>query len=71
MRRRTCTRPLFVVMGHEGCGAVKAAIASYFHGAGQKTRIALLLESIVPALEGLDASQPVIASARGTVQLTS
>src|SRR5438045_9721194 len=25
--------PLFVVMGHEGCGAVKAAIAANCHGA--------------------------------------
>jgi carbonic anhydrase len=60
--------PLFVVMGHAGCGAVKAAIASYFHGAGQKTRIALLLESIVPALEGLDASQPEEALLRSGVE---
>jgi carbonic anhydrase len=49
--------PLFVVMGHEGCGAVQAAIASHFHGARQKSRIAVLLESIVPALEGLDGSK--------------
>ncbi|MEZ0306926.1 MAG: carbonic anhydrase [Ramlibacter sp.] len=49
---------LFVVMGHEGCGAVDAAIASKFHGATQKSRIAALLENIVPALEGLDANQP-------------
>src|SRR5512139_1056832 len=32
--------PLFVVMGHEGCGAVKAAIASKFHVTIQKSRIA-------------------------------
>lgn len=50
--------PLFVVLGHEGCGAVKAAIASKFHGAAQKSRIAVLLENIRPALEGLDAEQP-------------
>src|SRR5213595_3571449 len=37
--------PLFVVLGHEGCGAVKAAIASKFQGASQKRHIALLLES--------------------------
>jgi carbonic anhydrase len=50
--------PLFVVLGHEGCGAVKAAIASKFHGAGHGARISVLLEGIVPALEGLDAAQP-------------
>jgi carbonic anhydrase len=46
--------PLFVVMGHEGCGAVKAAIDSKFYGAQQKSRIALLLENILPALDHLD-----------------
>lgn len=46
--------PLFVVMGHEGCGAVKAAIASKFHVTIQKSRIAVLLENILPALDDLD-----------------
>jgi carbonic anhydrase len=50
--------PLFVVMGHEGCGAVKAAIASKFHGEQQLSRIEVLLENILPALDGLDAQQP-------------
>jgi carbonic anhydrase len=50
--------PLFVVMGHEGCGAVQAAIASRFQGAQQASRIALLLENILPALEGLDETLP-------------
>ena len=49
---------LFVVLGHEGCGAVKAAIASLFEGATHKSRIEVLLENIIPALEGLDATQP-------------
>ncbi len=46
--------PLFVVMGHEGCGAVKAAIDSKFHGARHMSRIALLLENILPALDNID-----------------
>lgn len=46
--------PLFVVMGHEGCGAVKAAIASRFDGSRQAGRIEILLEQIIPALDGLD-----------------
>ena len=49
--------PLFVVLGHEGCGAVKAAIGAWFHGDQEKSRIALLLGDIVPALDGLDGSQ--------------
>lgn len=50
--------PLFVVMGHEGCGAVAAAIASRFDGARQAGRIELLLEQIIPALDGLDPQAP-------------
>jgi carbonic anhydrase len=49
--------PLFVVLGHEGCGAVKAAIGSRFHGEAQKSRIEVLLENILPALDGLDSRQ--------------
>jgi len=60
--------PLFVVMGHEGCGAVKAALATRFEGAAQKSRIALLLENILPALEGLDAAQPADALLRAAVE---
>ena len=46
--------PLFIVLGHEGCGAVKAALASKFRGERQKSRIELLLEDILPALDDLD-----------------
>jgi carbonic anhydrase len=68
--------PLFIVLGHEGCGAVKAAIASKFHGARHQSRIALLLENIVPALDILDPRLPpaallnvaVEANVRWTVQ---
>jgi carbonic anhydrase len=60
--------PLFVVLGHQGCGAVKAAIASKFEGAAQKSRIEVLLENIVPALEGLDAAQPPESLLRAAVE---
>ena len=49
--------PLFVVMGHEGCGAVEAAVASRFDGAKQAGRIEILLEQIIPALDDLDPNQ--------------
>lgn len=42
--------PLFVVLGHEGCGAVTAALASLRKGAREPERIALLLENIAPGL---------------------
>lgn len=50
--------PLFVVMGHEGCGAVQAALARKFQGVAHRSRIELLLEGMLPALDGLDPGQP-------------
>jgi carbonic anhydrase len=47
--------PLFVVLGHDGCGAVQAAVAAKFQGRKQRKRIALLLENILPGLKDLDA----------------
>src|SRR5689334_18153054 len=47
--------PLFVVLGHEGCGAVKAALAVKHDGARERSRIALLLENILPGLQDIDA----------------
>ena len=44
--------PLFVVLGHEGCGAVAAALAAR-HGAKEPGRIALLLDNILPGLHNL------------------
>src|SRR4249920_1796915 len=44
--------PLFVVLGHEGCGAVNAALAAR-HGAQEPARIALLLDNILPGLRDL------------------
>ena len=60
--------PLFVVMGHEGCGAVQAAIGAKFQGAVHKRRIAILLEDILPALDGLDARQAPAALMRAAVE---
>jgi len=42
--------PLFVVLGHEGCGAVSAALESRDRGGRQDSRIQLLADSIRPAL---------------------
>ena len=48
--------PLMVVLGHESCGAVEAAMEAKFDGIEHASRIALLLEQIIPSLEGLDRS---------------
>jgi len=59
---------LFVVMGHEGCGAVKAALDTKFSGAKHRSRIALLLKNILPALDGLDGTQSPEALLRSAVE---
>ena len=46
--------PLFVVLGHEGCGAVAAALATKHEGEQFRSRVQLLLASIVPGLPDLD-----------------
>src|SRR6187399_2685560 len=40
--------PLFVVLGHERCGAVQAALAAKREGARERERIATLLDNILP-----------------------
>jgi len=47
--------PLFVVLGHEGCGAVQAALAAKFRGARDRSRIERLLETITPGLDTIRA----------------
>ncbi|HEV3142495.1 MAG TPA: carbonic anhydrase [Gemmataceae bacterium] len=46
--------PLFLVLGHEGCGAVAAALATKYEGAQHRSRIQILVDSIVPALPEFD-----------------
>lgn len=60
--------PLFVVLGHEGCGAVKAALDSKFAGARHRSRIEALLANIVPGLHGLDPGQPEDALLNAAVE---
>jgi carbonic anhydrase len=46
---------LFMVLGHEGCGAVQAALAAKFQGAQERSHIQLLLENIIPGLGDIDS----------------
>ena len=47
--------PLFVVLGHEGCGAVAAALATTHQGAQFRSRVQRLLTRIAPGLPEPDA----------------
>jgi carbonic anhydrase len=46
--------PLFLVMGHDGCGAVKASVETMVRGTRQRSRIHALVDSILPGLADLD-----------------
>jgi carbonic anhydrase len=68
--------PLFVVLGHEGCGAVSAALATRYEGTQHLSRIQILVDSIVPALPEFNArlspqerlARAVESNVRWTVQ---
>ena len=59
--------PLFVVLGHEGCGAVSAALAART-GRREPTRIALLLDNILPGLRDLPQELAPDEEARAAVE---
>ena len=58
--------PLFVVLGHEGCGAVAAALDAIHRGQRQASRIQALLDGVIPGLEAIEAGlDPVVELQRG------
>ena len=60
--------PLFVILGHEGCGAVQAALAAIHQGKQERARIAMLLDRIIPGLESVDATLPDEARMQAAVE---
>jgi carbonic anhydrase len=64
--------PLFLVLGHEGCGAVGAALAAVRGDDQQPARIARLLENITPGVRevpaGLDAKAAIRAGVDANVR---
>ena len=46
--------PLFIVLGHKGCGAVQAALAALRDGPAERERITQLLDRITPGLGEVD-----------------
>ena len=60
--------PLFVVLGHEGCGAVAAGLAMKSGAPRERSRIALLLENIAPGLRDIDGTAPAEAQLQAAVE---
>ncbi len=60
--------PLLLVLGHEGCGAVTAALAAKFHQAKEPERIESVLEMIVPGLKDVDPKLPPDARLAAAVE---
>jgi len=60
--------PLFVVLGHEGCGAVQAALATLRDGTRERARIAMLFERIIPGLQDVDPALPAQAQLDAAVE---
>jgi carbonic anhydrase len=59
---------LLVVLGHEGCGAVKAALAARFHRAKHPERIRLLVDLIEPGLASIDPRQSSVEQLEAGVE---
>jgi len=68
--------PLFVILGHEGCGAITAAMATKHEGTQFRSRLQVLLGNIIPSLPDFDstlspeeqASRAVESNVRWTVR---
>jgi len=61
--------PLFVILGHEGCGAVQAALAAKLKGTRQGRHIEALLANILPGLQGAGSlAAAVEANVRWSMQ---
>ncbi len=60
--------PLMVVLGHQGCGAVQAALEMKHKHVRQHSRIQLLVDNILPALAGLDPDLPPAAQLAQAVE---
>jgi carbonic anhydrase len=60
--------PLFVVLGHDHCGAVLAALATRLHAVEHPERISALVENILPALDEIDLDAPPEERLRAAVE---
>jgi len=50
--------PLFVVLGHSGCGAIHAGLSYRSSGIRHQSRIQILVDGLLPALKNIDRNLP-------------
>jgi len=60
--------PLFVVLGHQGCGAVQAALSKKLRGTRERSRIEIVLRNILPGLRGLRSARSTAARLDAAVE---
>ncbi len=60
--------PLFVVLGHEGCGTVQAALDARSRGTRERSRIEALPQNILPGLDRIDPALAPEARLRAAVE---
>lgn len=60
--------PLFVVMGHSGCGAVTAALEAKLKGAKEPASIEALLKLVEPSLQRVNTSLPFAAALTAAIE---
>ncbi len=63
--------PLFLVLGHEGCGAVNAALESKLDDVQHRSRIQLLVDNIMPGLpdfSGVPDDQQMVVAVEANVR---
>jgi carbonic anhydrase len=56
------------VLGHDGCGAVEAALAAKLHGGRQKSRIEVIIQRMLPGLAAVDRKLPDAERLRAAVE---
>ena len=61
--------PLLVVLGHERCGAIQAALQVKNERVHQLSRIQLLVDGVLPDLDGLDVHLPPAAQLALAVEM--
>jgi carbonic anhydrase len=60
--------PLFVVLGHDRCGAVEAALAAMIRGVRHESHIEAIIQSMLPGLAKVDLALPSETRLRAAVE---